>query len=202
MHDDLRQQNDASYQYRKSLICRKSPEKFQLQGSAAAPAWRIAPGPTTPTEQPRGRRIAKFGSFLQARWSAPDYLPLTCCAPWNPAPAKQRRSNWAVEGLTMIGNVCMDCRHIGELLEAGGVYGDILNGPVSFFSVTCGSLYSPEASNVGSVSKRKPFASMSVVGPPIRLMTGALMISADAAPRAATSDHRPKTEQHGRLLEP
>jgi hypothetical protein len=35
--------------------------------------------------------------------------------------------------------------------------------------------------------------------------TGALMITpADAAPRtgAATSDPRPKTEQHGRLLEP
>ena len=78
-------------------------------------------------------------------------------------------------------------------------------GPVSFFSVTCGSLYSPGASNVRSVSKRKPFASMSVVGPPIRVMTGALMITpADAAPRtgAATSDPRPKTEQHGRLLEP
>src|SRR5215471_18978986 len=41
----------------------------------------------------------------------------------------------------------------------------------------CGSLYSPGASNVGSVSKRKPFASMSVVGPPIRVMTGALMIT-------------------------
>ena len=40
---------------------------------------------------------------------------------------------------------------------------------------------------------------MSVVGPPIRVMTGALMITpADAAPRtgAATSDPRPKTEQH------
>jgi len=38
---------------------------------------------------------------------------------------------------------------------------------------------------------------MSVVGPPIRVMTGALMITpADAAPRtgAATSDPRPKTE--------
>jgi hypothetical protein len=36
-------------------------------------------------------------------------------------------------------------------------------------------------------------------------MTGALMITpADAAPRtgAATSDPRPETEQHGRLLEP
>ena len=50
-------------------------------------------------------------------------------------------------------------------------------GPVSFFRVTCGSLYSPRASNVGSVIRRKPFASMSAVGPPIRVMTGALMIT-------------------------
>jgi hypothetical protein len=53
--------------------------------------------------------------------------------------------------------------------------------PTSFFSVACGSLYSPGASKVGSVSKRKPFASMSAVGPTMRVMTGALMAQASLA---------------------
>jgi hypothetical protein len=41
--------------------------------------------------------------------------------------------------------------------------------------VTCGSLYSPGSSNVGSVRKRNSAISMSAVGPPIRVILGVFM---------------------------
>src|SRR6516164_5730165 len=41
--------------------------------------------------------------------------------------------------------------------------------------VTCGSLYSPGSSNVGSVRKRNSAISMSAVGPPMRVILGVFM---------------------------
>src|SRR5262245_28561280 len=43
--------------------------------------------------------------------------------------------------------------------------------------VTCGSLYSPGSSNVGSVRKRNPAISMSAVGPPMRVILGVLVFT-------------------------
>src|SRR5262245_50764957 len=49
-------------------------------------------------------------------------------------------------------------------------------GPDVLVRVTCGSLYSPGSSNVGSVRKRNPVISISAVGPPMRVILGAFIV--------------------------
>src|SRR5262249_42042387 len=54
-------------------------------------------------------------------------------------------------------------------------------GPNVLMRVTCGSLYSPGSSNVGSVRKRNPAISMRAVGPPMSVILGVFMDSSQRA---------------------